>query len=99
MALEANDVIGNFCLPAPYCSVSPWWLVPSPCLLLFRMELVSRKLSSRFRMTLLVAAVFSVSYKIPIMTAAVSWRLPNSVIKQVRGKPLRGLGVCHDDPM
>jgi len=63
------------------------------------MELVSRKLSSRFRMTLLVAAVFGISYKIRIVTAAVLWRLPSFVIKQGRAKPLKGLGVYHNDPM
>jgi hypothetical protein len=99
MALEANDIVGYFCLPAPNCPVSPWWLVPSPYLLLIRMELVSRKLSSRFKMTLLVTAVFGISYKIRIVTAAGSWRLPASVIKQGRGKPLRVLGVCHNDPL
>lgn len=84
MALEANDVLGYFCLQAPNCPVSPWWLVPSPYPLLFRMELVSRKLSSRCRMTLLVAATFGVFHKIRIVTAVVSWRLPTSVIKQGR---------------
>jgi len=96
VALEAGDVLGYFCLPAQNCPVSLWWPVPSPHLLLFRMELVSRKLSSRFRMTLLVAAV---PLCIRIVNAAVSWRLPTSVIKQGRGKLLRGLGVYHNDPM
>jgi hypothetical protein len=97
MTVEANDVIGNFFLPAPNCPFSPGWLVPSPYLLQFRMELVSRKLSSGFRMTVLLAAVFSVSYKIHIVTAAVSWRLPATVINQARGKPVRGLGENHND--
>jgi hypothetical protein len=63
------------------------------------MELVSRKLSSRLRITLLVAAVFSVLYKICVVTAAVSWRLPTTVIKYGRGKPVRELGEYHNDPV
>jgi len=50
-------------------------------------------------MTLLVTAVFGISYKICIVTTAVLWRLPTSVIKEGRGKPLRGLGVYHNDLM
>jgi len=50
-------------------------------------------------MTLIVAAVFGISCKIRIVTAAVSWRLPASVIKQGRVKSLRGFGVYHNDPM
>jgi hypothetical protein len=66
---------------------------------MLRMELVNRKLSSRFRMTFLVAAVFNIPYKICIVTTGVLWRLPTSVIKEGRGKPLRGLGVYHNDLM